>query len=91
MLAEDINVDIAINLFFNGLLLSEDFHDLFLLSFWFYSAWELSFVRIPCCDCIVAHPADRQHIVPSYLKITQNDKFSVKVEPFTGNPLCHPL
>lgn len=39
----------------------------------------------------VAHPADRQHIVPSYLKITQNDKFSVKVEPFTGNPLCHPL
>ena len=61
------------------------------VSFWFYSAWELSFVRIPCCDCIVAHPADRQHIVPSYLKITQNDKFSVKVEPFTGNPLCHPL
>lgn len=55
------------------------------------SNWELSFVRIPCCDCIVAHPADRQHIVPSYLKITQNDKFSVKVEPFTGNPLCHPL
>lgn len=40
---------------------------------------------------VVAHPADRQHIVPSYLKITQNDKFSVKVEPFTGNPLCHPL
>lgn len=55
------------------------------------TSWELSFVRIPCCDCIVAHPADRQHIVPSYLKITQNDKFSVKVEPFTGNPLCHPL
>lgn len=66
-------------------------HLLLYVSFWFYSAWELSFVRIPCCDCIVAHPADRQHIVPSYLKITQNDKFSVKVEPFTGNPLCHPL
>lgn len=29
--------------------------------------------------------------IQRYLKITQNDKFSVKVEPFTGNPLCHPL
>lgn len=43
------------------------------------------------CDYIVAARRTSEHIVPSYLKITQNDKFSVKVEPFTGNPLCHPL
>ena len=45
----------------------------------------------PSCDYIVAARRTSEHIVPSYLKITQNDKFSVKVEPFTGNPLCHPL
>ena len=40
-------------------------------------------VQVPCCDCIVAHPADRQHIVPSYLKITQNDKLdSNELIPF---------
>jgi len=73
----------------NGSLLLNNLHSDFFLSIKF--GLGLSFVRIPCCDCIVAHPAAQQHIAPSYLKITQNDKFSVKIEPFTGNPLCNPL
>jgi hypothetical protein len=52
---------------------------------------QLTSATAEATDFIVAARRTSEHIVPSYLKITQNDKFSVKVEPFTGNPLCHPL